>query len=74
MNTGVGTYSLLQGNFLTQRLNPGQQRVRMLIKQELVRVCNGYLATRGNLETTSLQLVDVVLTMAGGGPGFGTVI
>lgn len=30
------------------------------MKPELVRVCNGYLVTRGNLETTSLQLVDVV--------------
>ena len=44
------------------------------MKQELVRVCNGCLVTRGNIETTSLQLVDVVPTMAVGGPGFGTVI
>ena len=42
-------------------------------KQGLVRVCNGCIVTRGDLETIKLQLAGVVLNMPGGVLGSGTV-
>ena len=40
-------------------------------KQGLVRVCNGCIVTRGDLETIKLQLAGVVLNMAVGVLGSG---